>query len=203
MTKGDPMPDTPHTTSWWQTLPGVLTALAGVITAVSGLVALLYQNGVLGHQGDATAATQASAGAAVGTATVTPPGPPPTALPEATPQAVPPTQKPWSEATAVVVGRDGSQTKLRAESFSNCISAGHDMTLTSGQTVLFERMASFEVLRADDHNSPNPKAHLQITLLDGTAVPGVVEANCDLFGYNDLGRFTTYFDQVRMVRFER
>ncbi|TDP79375.1 hypothetical protein EV672_1144 [Aquabacterium commune] len=30
------MPDTPHTTRWWQTLPGVLTALAGVITAVSG-----------------------------------------------------------------------------------------------------------------------------------------------------------------------
>ena len=204
------MPDTPHTTSWWQTLPGVLTALAGVITAVSGLVALLYQNGVLGHQGDAAAATQASAGASVSTPsvtpTVTPSHTPPKALPEATPQPVPPAQpvqKPWSEATAVVVGRDGSQTRLRAESFSNCISVGHDLTLTSGQTVPFERMARFEVQRADDHTSPSPKAHLQITLLDGTAVPGVVEANCDLFGYNDLGRFTTYFDQVRTVRFER
>lgn len=193
------MPDTPHTTSWWQTLPGVLTALAGVITAVSGLVALLYQNGVLGHQGDAAAATQASAGASVGTSAQTPPK----ALPEASAPPAPPAQKPWSEATAVVVGRDGSQTRLRAESFSNCISVGHDLTLTSGQTVLFERMASFEVLRADDHTSPNPKARLQITLLDGTTVPGTVEANCDLFGHNDLGRFTTYFDQVRMVRFER
>lgn len=188
-----------HTTSWWQTLPGVLTALAGVITAVSGLVALLYQNGVLGHHGDASAATQASAGASVSNPSHTPPKP----LPEATPQPAPPTQKPWSEATAVVVGRDGRETRLRAESFSNCISVGHDLTLTSGQTVLFERMASIEVQRADNHTTPNPKAHLQITLLDGTAVPGVVEANCDLFGYNDLGRFTTYFDQIRMVRFER
>lgn len=196
------MPDTPPSTSWWQTLPGVLTALAGVITAVSGLVALLYQNGVLGHKGDAATATQASAGASV--STPTPSHTPPKALPEATPvPPAQPVQKPWSEATAVVVGRDGSETRLRAESFSNCISVGHDLTLTSGQSVPFERMARFEVQRADDHTSPNPKAHLLITLLDGTAVPGVVEANCDLFGHNDLGRFTTYFDQIRMVRFER
>lgn len=190
------MPDTPHTTSWWQTLPGVLTALAGFVTAVSGLIALLYQNGLLGHKGDAAAATEAAASASVGVSVGASASVPPAPTP---PQA----QKPWSEATAVVVGRDGSQTRLRAESFSNCISVGHDLTLTSGQTVLFERMASFEVQRADDHTSPNPKAHLLITLLDGTAVPGTVEANCDLFGHNDLGRFTTYFDQVRMVRFER
>jgi len=190
------MPDTPHTTSWWQTLPGVLTALAGFVTAVSGLIALLYQNGVLGHKGDAAAATQASASASVGVSVGASASVPPAPTP---PQA----QKPWSEATAVVVGRDGSQTRLRAESFSNCISVGHDLTLTSGQTVLFERMARFEVQRADDHTSPSPKARLQITLLDGTTVLGTVEANCDLFGYNDLGRFTTYFDQVRLVRFER
>jgi len=33
--------------SWWQTLPGVLTAIAGFITAISGLVLALYQTGVL------------------------------------------------------------------------------------------------------------------------------------------------------------
>lgn len=184
------MPDTPHTIHWWQTLPGVLTALAGVITAVSGLVALLYQNGVLGHKADAaaTAATQASAGASVSASAIAPAHSPP---------------KPWSEATAVVIGRDGSQTRLRADSLSNCISAGHDLTLISGQSVPFERMASFEVQRADDHTSPSPRAYLLITLLEGAAVSGAIEANCDLFGYNNLGRFTTYFDQVRQVRFER
>lgn len=36
-----------QTTSRWQTLPGVLTALAGVITAVGGLVAILHQAGML------------------------------------------------------------------------------------------------------------------------------------------------------------
>jgi hypothetical protein len=33
--------------SWWQTLPGVLTAIAGVITAVTGLIVGLYQSGLM------------------------------------------------------------------------------------------------------------------------------------------------------------
>jgi hypothetical protein len=31
--------------SWWQTLPGILTALATVITAIAGLITILYQTG--------------------------------------------------------------------------------------------------------------------------------------------------------------
>jgi hypothetical protein len=37
-------------TSWWQTLPGVLTAIAAAITAVSGLIAALYQAGLVGKK---------------------------------------------------------------------------------------------------------------------------------------------------------
>jgi hypothetical protein len=33
--------------SWWQTLPGVLTAIAGVITAVTGLIVGVYQSGLI------------------------------------------------------------------------------------------------------------------------------------------------------------
>jgi hypothetical protein len=32
--------------SWWQTLPGVLTAIAGIITGIAGLVAALHQAGI-------------------------------------------------------------------------------------------------------------------------------------------------------------
>ena len=35
--------------SWWQTLPGILTALAATITALGGLLAVLYQAGIIGH----------------------------------------------------------------------------------------------------------------------------------------------------------
>lgn len=38
--------------SWWQTLPGILTALAALLTAVGGILALLFQYGVLGDGKD-------------------------------------------------------------------------------------------------------------------------------------------------------
>ena len=45
--------------SWWQTLPGLLTAAAGILTAVSGLLVVLHQIGVLGvRDAPATAPSQ-------------------------------------------------------------------------------------------------------------------------------------------------
>src|SRR5881227_2974950 len=32
--------------SWWQTLPGILTAIAAIITAITGLIVALYQAGL-------------------------------------------------------------------------------------------------------------------------------------------------------------
>jgi hypothetical protein len=37
--------------SWWQTIPGVLTAIAGIITAVTGLIVVLHQIGAVGGGG--------------------------------------------------------------------------------------------------------------------------------------------------------
>jgi hypothetical protein len=36
--------------SWWQTVPGVLTALAGVIGAIAGLITVLTQTGFWAHK---------------------------------------------------------------------------------------------------------------------------------------------------------
>ena len=35
--------------SWWQTIPGILTALAGIITSGAGLLAALHQAGIIGR----------------------------------------------------------------------------------------------------------------------------------------------------------
>jgi hypothetical protein len=48
----DSKPETPKTPdsksqSWWQTLPGLITAIAGTITAIEGLLAGLNQVGLL------------------------------------------------------------------------------------------------------------------------------------------------------------
>ena len=39
------MSETPNVHGWWQTLPGVLTAIAGTVTAVAGFVVALNQAG--------------------------------------------------------------------------------------------------------------------------------------------------------------
>jgi len=39
----------PESRSWWQTLPGLLTAAAGTITALTGLFVALHQVGCLGR----------------------------------------------------------------------------------------------------------------------------------------------------------
>jgi len=40
--------ETAKAQSWWQTAPGVLTALAGVLTALAGLLVAMHQVGLLG-----------------------------------------------------------------------------------------------------------------------------------------------------------
>lgn len=200
------MSDTEKTGSWWQTLPGVLTALAAVITAVSGLVALFVQHGGGGEK--ASSAAPATVGAASpGTQQAKPSGaspvnPAPTASPTAPAPASTPAAKPWSQVQAAVLSKDGRITRVRAETLSNCISVNHELTLDGGQSISFERMAGFEVLQAERHTSSTAKAQIKVTLLGGTSVTGMVEANCDLFGENEMGRFSTFFDQVRSVHFE-
>jgi len=47
--------------SFWQTLPGALTALAGVIAAITGLLTVLYQVGVIGNKSRTDSATTVEA----------------------------------------------------------------------------------------------------------------------------------------------
>ncbi|MFZ5526028.1 MAG: hypothetical protein ACOZE7_05185 [Pseudomonadota bacterium] len=195
--------------SWWQTLPGVLTALTATITAISGLAALLFQNGVIGHKAEAKAESQPIPHVA-STAPVAPTedpsrptGSPPSNAPNnsaaTTAKATP---RPWADAEAVLLKRDGTTARVRASSFSNCISVNHEISLDNGQSIAFEKMAGFDVIQADDHTNANAKAKLKLLLANGSEISGTVEANCDLFGTNDIGRVTTYYDQLRGVRFE-
>lgn len=192
------MSESPKPASWWQTLPGILTALAAIITALSGFVALLFQHGVLGAKSGpkAEAAAQIVPNVAASPVAVKP-GPA-----ASVPQAAQSNKRPWSEAEAVLLSREGKTTRVRADSFSNCISANHELALDGDQAIPFEKMASIDVLQADDNFTPNAKAKLKVTLLDGAELSGSVAADCDLFGYNSLGRFTTYYHRLRSVRFE-
>jgi hypothetical protein len=83
----------------------------------------------------------------------------------------------------VITSTEGIVTVVSAESLSNCISTGKDLTLSSGQSIAFEKMRAFEFDR------DNVKPTLIITLLNGKTVQGSMSMGCDIAGTNDLGRF--------------
>jgi serine/threonine-protein kinase len=194
--------------SWWQTLPGILTAFAGVLTAATGLYIAVVQN-----RGD----SPRSAPPVVANANVTRPSAGGGAAPSAPGAAadekasLPPpksqgrgaTPKAWAETDALLTMTDGSETTVRAESLANCISVSHSIALSTGQDIPFERMRALDVVRSDATGTPNARATIDVTLLDGRTVKGMIDAGCGWFGYNDMGRFDFNVDRLRRVAFSR
>jgi serine/threonine-protein kinase len=195
--------------SWWQTLPGILTATAGLLTAVTGLYIAISQNsGDDAGTTDPRAVTEAfesrqreraSRPPAGGTAAENKAGLPPAAPDGGGAGAM----KPWAESEAALTMRDGSQNTVRAESLSNCISVHHSITLATGQEVAFERMRALEVAKSDASSTVKPRATVVVTLLDGRTLNGTIDAGCGWFGYNDIGRLDFNVDQLRRVDFQR
>jgi hypothetical protein len=64
-------------------------------------------------------------------------------------------------------------------------------------------MRSLEVVRADASGTPNARATILVTLLDGRTVNGSINAGCGWFGYNDIGRFDFDVERLRRVDFKR
>jgi hypothetical protein len=191
--------------SWWQTLPGMLTAAAAVVTAVGGLVLALSQAGFFTRTNAAPSQpVQSAASIARETATRERGSLTTLPAPESTTAGAPAASAgSWADAKAVLFDRDGSTTEVSAPTFSNCISVSHSITLTNGQDVPFEQMERFEVLETLANGTPNATAKLRITLVSGQTLEGRTMANCDLAGSNEIGRFTTTFQRLTRVEFRR
>jgi hypothetical protein len=97
----------------------------------------------------------------------------------------------------VITNTDGVATAVSAESLSNCISTNKELTLSSGQSIAFEKMRAFEFAR------DNVKPTLIITLLNGKSIQGSMSMGCDIAGTNELGRFNLAFEKVKRVEFKR
>jgi hypothetical protein len=172
--------------SFWATLPGILTAFAAVITAIGGVVAILLQAGIIGgadknpaqEQVVTHAATSAStAGTAVG--------------------------KPWKDVEAVITAKDGTVTRMRAETLRFCISAGAGINLNDSQDIAFEKMSRIDVLRSDVALSPGGKATLRVTLAGSSPLEGTITSGCDFFGQSEVGRYSLYPDKLLKIEFLR
>jgi hypothetical protein len=111
--------------------------------------------------------------------------------------------RPWSQAGAALTLTDGRVVSVRAETLSNCISVTHALDLASGQSIEFQNMKSIEVLRADPLEAPSARADLRIILVNGQTIEDSMGAACDVFGYNDAGRFSTYLQNLKSIEFLR
>jgi hypothetical protein len=190
------MPKESESTSWWQTLPGVLTAIAALITAVAGLLAVLLQTGVLHRRGDPPPGGQLD----TLTYIASPRG---DSGPSTVAGGAATAPKSWQDADAVLTGVDGTTTVLRAPSFRYCISMGLSMALNGSQEIYFEQMRSMDVLRADPVGAPGGTAAVKITLVNGRTLEGRVDAVCGLFGYNDVGRYDVAIQSLKRIEFRR
>ena len=77
--------------SWWQTLPGVLTAIAGIITALTGLIVGVYQSGLIKPSPTDSVAARSLAAAEPGPSPISQlasPSPPPPSAPASSSAAV-------------------------------------------------------------------------------------------------------------------
>lgn len=100
--------------SWWQTIPGVLTAAATVIVALTGLLGTLHQSGLLGASDPKESPHQVEA----------PPGPspaPPVSPTENTRAKIESVSVPAS--TAVVPPRPDSSTPAAAAATAEWLTA--------------------------------------------------------------------------------
>ncbi len=197
--------DVNKSSSWWSTLPGVLTATAAVLTAIGSLTAVLYQNGALGSKAaTASLASDKKDGAGVsipapaaaagtsGTSSV------PAKVPDRKPADVPPV--PWDKAFVTVTSGNGQQTRLRAATLS--FNGGY-LELEGGQKIALTNLRSFEVLSV----AGNGSVDMQIETLNGTRVSGLIADMtvliADFRGDSELGPFGIRLRSIKRVDFGR
>ena len=105
----------PKSGSWWQTIPGTLTATAGIITALTGLLVALHQVGLL--DGNEQPAPQTAPSATVQSLNDTPKPSAPATMPAAAPAivatAVPTTATPSNDMTYSVTFPPDAEVKFR------------------------------------------------------------------------------------------
>jgi hypothetical protein len=185
-----------RTSSFWTTLPGVLTGVAALITAITGLTLGLYQYGVLGgKQGDTERPTAASATS------------PRTTSAGSSEEARASNASAVSElnsertqrATVAITGSDGNTTTVLLDSFRQTAQYDEQLHLRGGQTIAFENIKSIAVVR-----TYTGYAETRITLVDDRVIDASLDAGSSIYGFggeNELGTFSINVGDLQRVVF--
>jgi hypothetical protein len=110
-----------------------------------------------------------------------------------------------STQTVCITSLDNPQASIAVDSSSLSFSGGSFLPLVSGQSIPFTEMRQFQI--ADVITSPPPvirvtSIKVEIALLDGTIVSGVVDGNGYLTGKAKFGGFGKSLDKIKKVEFK-
>jgi hypothetical protein len=182
---------------FWQTVPGMITAVAALITAIGGVLGILVQSGVIGGgDDDASLVTTPAAGdtPAPGKGDGgTSEGPPTDPTGESA-------LVPWAEATATLVRNDGTRTTVKAATVTIACEA-ENLTFENGQRLSLERVRN---VRFDAIYYENSSADGVVTLLDGRRLTDPIHTwNCPVSGTSDLGALDVDLEEIRRIEFHR
>jgi len=185
---------------FWQSAPGIITAVAALVTALGGLLGILVQAGVIGGD-DEAARPPASVGssrgdvgqpAAASTSTTSGSG--------AAPTSAGGDLVPFDRATATLTRRNGSTTDVLAPTVGLACDTGR-VAFTNGQKVSLDLVRS---ITYDTIYPENASATGAVTLLDGRRLTDPIYTwNCPVTGRNDLGAVEVKLDVIRRIDFRR
>lgn len=178
--------------SFWQTAPGVITAVAALITALGGVLAILVQNGIIG--GASPGGSRVVDSTPKGGANQAVPGATPTKPMEASPLI------PWTKATATLVRQDGSSATVRAPTVGLAC-ATESLVFKNGQSVSLDRVRSIQF---NAIYLQNASADGVVTLLDGRELTDPIHTwNCPVTGANELGSLAIQLRDIKRIDFLR
>lgn len=177
--------------SFWQTAPGIITAVAALITAVGGVLGILVQNGMIG--GASEGRTQVADSPVAGDSHGAPEG-------RNIQPADASTLIPWTKATATFVRKDGTSATVRAPTVALACATEH-LAFKNGQRVSLERVRS---IRFDAIYLENSSADGVVTLLDGRELMDPIDTwNCPVTGTNELGSLEIQLKDIKRIDFHR
>jgi hypothetical protein len=210
------VPDDPEQSttqsSWWVTLPGIITAVAGLATAIGGVILVLSQAGLIGGKkadlqvsqaqqespvgSDAATAAETTANEPTG-AIVTDPGAVDTPVP------APDTQQPapidGAPQGAGILRRDGDRIDVQPQTLKHNI-YGESVALKNGQKIPLERVSRIDIL---DTPTPDGFVTVNIVLTTGKTVKGQMDSSPSFSAVNEFGPVDVTIRDIKSVSFGR
>lgn len=183
------------TKSFWQTAPGVITAVAALITAIGGVLGILVQNDLIGAKsGDRASETSAAATPVGGANDEGPSGG------AATKSSRAPSLVPWLRASAALVRRDETRAVVKASTVGMACDTAQ-LAFQSGQRIGLDLVRRIQFVAI---YSETASADAVVTLLDGRQLTNaVLTRNCPITGSNDLGSVNVNLADIKRIDFRR